>query len=77
MGKPVLVLRETTERPEGVQAGTAKMVGTDVNKIVNSVIELIESEAKYAKMANSINPYGDGKASIKIVDILERHFFIR
>jgi UDP-N-acetylglucosamine 2-epimerase (non-hydrolysing) len=75
LGKPVLVLRETTERPEGVRAGTAKMVGTDVNKIAESVTELIENESKYAKMADSINPYGDGRAAIKIVDILERHFF--
>ncbi len=71
LGKPVLVLRDTTERPEGVEAGTTKIVGTDQRRIIKEVKELLENKFSYEKMANAINPYGDGKAAIKILDILE------
>ena len=70
LGKPVLVMRDTTERPEAISAGTVKMVGTDYNKIVDTVSELLDDEKAYAKMSQSVNPYGDGKASKRIVDIL-------
>jgi UDP-N-acetylglucosamine 2-epimerase len=70
LGKPVLVLREVTERPEGVQAGTAKVVGTDAARIVAEASELLTSAEAYAKMANAVNPYGDGHASERIVAAL-------
>ena len=70
LGKPVLVMRDTTERPEAISAGTVKLVGTDYNKIVDTVSELLDDEKAYAKMSQSVNPYGDGKASKRIVDIL-------
>lgn len=70
LGKPVIVMRDTTERPEGVVAGTLKLVGTDENNIYNSFIELLDNKEVYAQMASAINPYGDGTASIKIADIL-------
>lgn len=72
LGKPVLVLRETTERPEGIEAGTARLVGTDVDKIVAAVSELLDDEGAYRAMACAVNPYGDGTAAIRIVDVLER-----
>lgn len=72
LGKPVLVLRETTERPEGIKAGVAKMVGTDTDRIVSNVRELIEDQETYKKMAQVANPYGDGRAATRIADILER-----
>lgn len=68
--KPVLVLRNTTERPEGVEAGILKLVGTNKNKIVDECISLLENSDIYTRMCNSRNPYGDGTASEKIVDIL-------
>ena len=68
LGKPVLVMRDTTERPEGVSAGTARLVGTDKNKIISSVEELLYDQSIYAKMAKAVNPYGDGKASITILN---------
>ncbi len=71
-GKPVLVLRENTERPEGIFAGVAKLVGTDRTRIIHNVSVLIDSPAEYKKMAKSRNPYGDGKASLRIADILEK-----
>lgn len=71
LGKPVLVLRETTERPEGIEAGTAILVGTEVKKIINRVSGLLRNELIYKKMAKANNPYGDGKAAAKIVDALE------
>jgi UDP-N-acetylglucosamine 2-epimerase (non-hydrolysing) len=74
LGKPVLVLRETTERPEGLEAGTARLVGTDVNQIVSAVTELLEDEACYRKMSRAVNPYGDGKAAIRIADVIEKTF---
>lgn len=62
-GKPVLVLRENTERPEAVDAGTVRLVGTDTDSIVTVVTELLEDSAKYIEMAQAVNPYGDGKAA--------------
>lgn len=70
-GKPVLVMRETTERPEAVEAGTARLVGTDCDKIVHSVTELLFDNNAYNKMAQAINPYGDGYACEKIVASLK------
>lgn len=69
-GKPVLVVREETERPEGIEAGTAKLVGTKYENLYNELNLLLSNEAEYNKMANAVNPYGDGKASERIVDIL-------
>ncbi len=68
LGKPVLVLRNETERPEAVQAGTVKVVGTDCEKVVFETANLLENEAEYEKMARSVNPYGDGYASERIVE---------
>lgn len=73
LGKPVLVMRDTTERPEGVAAGTLKLVGTDEQYIYNSFKTLIENEVEYEKMSKASNPYGDGFASKRIADILEKH----
>jgi UDP-N-acetylglucosamine 2-epimerase (non-hydrolysing) len=70
LGKPVLVIRDTTERPEAVEAGTVKLVGTDSEKIFRETNELLDNEAAYQNMAFAHNPYGDGKAAIRIVDIL-------
>ena len=67
LGKPVLVLREVTERPEGVTAGTVKLVGTDQDKIVCEVELLLTDQAEYDRMARAVNPYGDGQASQRIV----------
>ena len=73
LGKPVLVLRETTERPEGIQAGTARLVGTDVETILEWVGKLLTDQTEYDAMAKAQNPYGDGNAAQKIVDILATH----
>ncbi|APL93793.1 UDP-N-acetylglucosamine 2-epimerase (non-hydrolyzing) [Sphingobium indicum] len=70
LGKPVLVMRETTERPEGVTAGTAKLVGTDRTKIVQSVFALLDDEAAYAAMSRAHNPFGDGHAAERIATII-------
>jgi UDP-N-acetylglucosamine 2-epimerase len=67
LGKPVLVLRETTERPEAIAAGTARLVGTSPARILASVDELVTDSARYAAMANAKNPFGDGHASERIV----------
>ncbi len=72
LGKPVLVMRDTTERPEGVAAGTLRLVGTDEERIYSCFRELLEDDSVYAAMANASNPYGDGYASRRIADILER-----
>jgi len=72
LGKPVLVMRDTTERPEAVKAGTVKLVGTNYNNIVEEVSQLIENSEYYNKISHAINPYGDGKACERIVD-----FFIK
>lgn len=71
LGKPVLVMRETTERPEAVAAGTVKLVGTDTEIITASVIELMEDPTAYSMMSRAHNPYGDGNASKRIVDVLK------
>ena len=70
LGKPVLVLRDTTERPEGVEAGTLRLVGTNKNTICREVEKLLNDEEEYKKMSETRNPYGDGNASKRIVDIL-------
>lgn len=70
LGKPVLVMRDTTERPEGIKAGTLKLVGTSEEKIYNNFCELLTNNDKYRKMSKANNPYGDGTASKKIVDII-------
>lgn len=71
LGKPVLVMRDTTERPEGIVAGTLKLVGTDEETIYENFKLLLENEEEYAKMSNASNPYGDGFACKRIADILE------
>lgn len=71
LGKPVLVMRDTTERPEGIAAGTLKLVGTDEEVIYQNFKMLLEDKDEYAKMSNASNPYGDGFASKRIADILE------
>ena len=72
LGKPVLVLRDTTERPEGVQAGTLKVIGTNEDDIVSACSELLSNDSLYQSMAEAKNPYGDGTASKQITDILEK-----
>lgn len=71
LGKPVLVMRETTERPEAVDAGTVVLVGTDKVRIVSEALELLNNEERYQKMSGLHNPYGDGKASDRIVNFLK------
>jgi UDP-N-acetylglucosamine 2-epimerase (non-hydrolysing) len=71
-GKPVLVLRDVTERPEGVEAGVARLVGMEETRIVSTVLSLLRDPGEYASMARPVNPYGDGHASERIVDVLER-----
>lgn len=73
LGKPVLVMRENTERPEGVAAGTARLVGTDVELILSNATRLLDDPAAYRGMAEKHNPYGDGRASARIVEELSRH----
>ena len=70
LGKPVLVMRDTTERPEALEAGTVKLVGTDYDKIVHEVSALIDNSEYYKEMSHAINPYGDGKACARIVNAL-------
>jgi UDP-N-acetylglucosamine 2-epimerase (non-hydrolysing) len=70
LGKPVLVLRDHTERPEAIEAGTARLVGTDRGTITAEVARLLEDESAYAEMARATNPFGDGTASVKIVEHL-------
>ncbi len=74
LGTPVLVLRDTTERPEGIEAGTLKLVGTDEDEIFRLAHELLTSKDAYEKMAKASNPYGDGRASARIVEALLYHF---
>lgn len=74
LGKPVLVLREETERPEGVEAGTLKIVGTATETIIKEIENLLFNEEEYQKMSEAKNPYGDGKASQRIVRIIEDYF---
>ncbi|ETK13311.1 UDP-N-acetylglucosamine 2-epimerase, partial [Tannerella sp. oral taxon BU063 isolate Cell 8/11] len=70
LGKPVLVMRDTTERPEALEAGTVKLVGTDYDKIVSEVSSLLSDIQYYRKMSQAVNPYGDGRACRRIVDAL-------
>lgn len=77
LGKPVLVLRDVTERPEAVEYGTVKLVGTDVDKIVLEANNLINNKDEYIKMSKAANPYGDGLASKRIADIIENYFDLR
>lgn len=67
LGKPVLVLREVTERPEGVEAGTVRLVGTDPQKIIGETVRLLEDHDEYERMSRAVNPYGDGHASERVV----------
>ena len=71
LGKPVLVMRDTTERPEALDAGTVKLVGTDYDKIVGEVSELLDNPEAYDRMSRAVNPYGDGLACGRIVDTLK------
>ncbi len=74
LGKPVLVLRDTTERPEGVKAGTLKLVGTEVDKVREEMLALLENKNEYDRMANAKNPYGDGHAADRIMDDIYYYF---
>jgi UDP-N-acetylglucosamine 2-epimerase (non-hydrolysing) len=77
LGKPVLVMRDTTERPEGIAAGTARLVGTDDQLIADQLIGLLTDRSEYEAMASAVNPYGDGRAATRIADHLEYHFGLR
>lgn len=72
LGKPVLVMRDTTERPEAIKAGTVKLVGTDNNKIIQEVSELLDNSNAYHDMSKAVNPYGDGKACERIVNFINK-----
>lgn len=74
LGKPVIVLRDTTERPEGITAGTLKLAGTDEERIFNLIDELLSDSTVYKNMSLASNPYGDGKASERIVDAIIEYF---
>ena len=74
LGKPVLVLRDTTERPEAVAAGTVKLIGTDRERVYQEAKTLLEDPAEYGRMAESVNPYGDGKASERIIQAILYHY---
>ncbi len=74
LGKPVLVTRDTTERPEAVEAGTAKLVGTDMKTIIDAISSLLTDDESYKTMANAVNPYGDGKASERITSVCKQFF---
>ena len=71
LGKPVLVMRDTTERPEAVTAGTVKLVGTDYDAIVDGVSTLLDDAEAYSQMSQAVNPYGDGKACQRIIEKLK------
>jgi len=71
LGKPVLVMRDTTERPEGLSANTVKLIGTQTRDIVKHVCLLLESQKLYTEMSESSNPYGDGEAAPRIVKVLQ------
>ncbi len=77
LGKPILVMRDVTERMEGIEAGTAKLTGTDENRIYEAFSELLHDKKKYAEMARAVNPYGDGNASKRIADILVRDLKVK
>ena len=72
LGKPVLVMRETTERPEGIEAGTARLVGTDKQRIVSEIFKLLDDKDAYSAMARAHNPFGDGTAAKQIAEIVAR-----
>ncbi len=72
LGKPVLVMRKKTERPEAIEAGTAEIVGTEAENIIKATQQLLDNKSKYEKMAKAVNPYGDGKAAERIVEILSQ-----
>ena len=72
LGKPVLVMRDTTERPEAVGAGTVKLVGANHDKIIESVNQLLTNEKHYKDMVRAHNPYGDGKASLRIREFINK-----
>ena len=74
IGKPVLVLRDKTERPEGVEAGTLKLVGTESEKVKKEMEELLDNDAEYQRMAQAKNPYGDGKGIGTILDAIAYYF---
>ena len=74
LGKPVLVLRDTTERPEGIEAGTLKLVGTNENIIYEETKRLLENQEEYDKMSKASNPYGDGNSSKYIVDAIIKKY---
>jgi len=74
LGKPVLVLRETTERPEAISAGTAKLVGTSPQQVVSSASDLLANESAYSRMAKAVNPFGDGHAAERIASIVTEYF---
>ena len=76
LGKPVLVMRDTTERPEAVDAGTVKLVGTDRQAIVDEVSGLLDNQDAYDSMSRAHNPYGDGKATQRHIQALEKYFGI-
>ena len=71
LGKPVLVLRENTERPEAIDAGTVKLIGTDTDRIIAEVAEILDDDAAYRTMANAVNPYGDGHSATRSTDIID------
>jgi UDP-N-acetylglucosamine 2-epimerase (non-hydrolysing) len=77
LGKPVLVLRDTTERPEAIQAGTVKLVGTIQEHVYQAARELLLDRRQYDKMAQAINPYGDGKAAPRIVNVIKDFLYVR
>lgn len=70
LGKPVLVLRDQTERPEAVEAGIVKIVGTDTRSIVNEAERLLNNQCEYARISQAISPYGDGHASERIISVI-------
>jgi UDP-N-acetylglucosamine 2-epimerase (non-hydrolysing) len=72
LGKPVLVMRDVTERTEGIEVGAAKLVGTDIDIIVSETMHLLTDKSEYDRMSKTKNPYGDGKASKRIINIFNR-----
>jgi UDP-N-acetylglucosamine 2-epimerase (non-hydrolysing) len=75
LGKPVLVMRDITEKPEGVEVGTARLVGTDAETIISQVELLLNDHRKNDRMAQAVNPYGDGKTSEKILAYIKDYYF--
>jgi UDP-N-acetylglucosamine 2-epimerase (non-hydrolysing) len=73
LGKPVLVMRDTTERPEAVDAGVVKLIGTDTDDIFNGTVDILENKSIYTSMSTASNPYGDGNASLQIVTFLKNN----